>query len=94
MEKITIPEVGEIPMDTLSYFLGLLIRHVDLYRDLSERFDVARTHMSEDLDATNMTQEHSELIEGCRKVSGQVEADLQTKAFQDTIKLVDSIVRK
>lgn len=93
MEKITIPNVGEIPMDHLSHFLGALVESVDLYRDLSLRFNNARMLMCEGLDATNTTREHSNLIEGCREVSCKIDSELQKKAFADVISLVDSICR-
>lgn len=93
MEKITIPNVGEIPMDHLSHFLSALVEYVDLYRDLSLRFSNAKMLLCEGLDTTNTTKEHSNLIQGCREVSCKIDSELQKKAFTEVISLVDSIRR-
>ena len=93
MEKITIPHVGEIPMDHLSHFLSALVEYVDLYRDLCLRFDKARMTMCDGLDVANTSQKHHNLIQGCREVSNRIGAELQKEAFDDVISLVDSIRR-
>ena len=84
MEKITIPNVGEIPMDHLSHFLSALVEQVDLSRDLTKRFIEAKA---------NITNRHSDLIEGCRKVFDQEITHLHKEAFLDVMSLVDSIRR-
>lgn len=93
MEKITIPNVGEIPMDHLSHFLSALVEQVDLSRDLTKRFIEAKSVMTNTLDSSNITDRHSNLIEGCRKVFDQEIAHLHKEAFLDVMSLVDSIHR-
>lgn len=93
MEKITIPNVGEIPMDHLSHFLSALIEHVDVSRDLTKRFIEAKSIMANDIETLENTRRHSNLIEGCRNVFNQEIAKLHQEAFQDVMSLVDSIRR-
>ena len=93
MEKITIPNVGEISMDHLSHFLGALVESVDLCRDLTKRFITAKSVMTDGLTTSNHTTQHSNLIEGCRNVFNQEIANLHQEAFQDVMSLVDSIRR-
>lgn len=93
MEKITIPHVGEIEMDDLSHFLGILVGYVDLRRDLLKRFYDAKSIMNDGLHADNLMREHAELIDGSQKVYDSVEADLHKKAFTEVVSLIDSIRR-
>lgn len=93
MEKITIPNVGEIPMDHLSHFLSALVECVDLYRDLSLRFSNAKMLMCEGIDTSKLTKRHSRLIEDCRSVFEKEIADLRKEAFYDVMSLVDAIHR-
>ena len=93
VEKITIPNVGEIPMDHLSHFLRALVESVDLSRDLTKRFITAKSVMTDGLTTSNHTTRHSNLIEGCRNAFKQEIENLYQEAFQDVMSLVDSIRR-
>ena len=90
---VTIPHVGEVPMDNLSHFLGILVNYVDLHRDLVRRFYEAKSIMDKGLHVDNLMPEHSELINGCQNVYDCVETELREKAFDEVISLVDSIRR-
>ena len=93
METIIIPNVGKIPMDHLSKFLGHLVESVDLSRDLTKRFTEAKSVMTDGVDASNFTNQHSNLVEGCRKVFEEEIAHLHKETFFDVMSLVDSISR-
>lgn len=93
MERITIPEVGEIHMDNLSKFIGLLVEFVDLKRDIDKRFYNAKAIMSEGLDATNTMREHAYLIDVSQSLYEGVAAEIYKKAFDEVIMLADSIHR-